>query len=519
MEEGGAKFFVGVDKGVVDRVLSVADSLPNLKKIIVIDPQGMLPFADPRLISFQEVKEMGRKRREKEPGLFKQKVSEVQEEDIASIMWTTGTTGPPKGAMSSHRSALATLNWPDVFPEYAGPNERVLNYLPPEHGFGRTFDIWMPIETGAVVYIGEGPAKMMEAFREVQPTLLVAAPRTLEKYATEALAEIEKSGRLKQIAYRAAAWVGRRVLRRRWEGKPLMHWWLLNLLGQKLLFNPILKKVGFLKTKYIAVGGTMVPPRVMTLWQMWGLEARELYAGAESGYVTFQVGPWPKPGSAGKKVPWVELKVTSEGELLTQGPGQFSGYWADEEATKKAKGSGWVNTGDIVEVLEGGEYKIIDRIKEIIITSGGENLSPLVIEDALKTSPYISEAAAFGDAHKYPVALIGIDFNKVSDWAQSRGIPHTSYASLAQDPQVFKLIEEEVKKGNAQLARVQQVKQFRITPQELHPGEGGWYKISRRRLYEQYHDLIESMYVDEKSRIGMEVGELAKDLKEIGEIA
>jgi len=521
MVKGGAKFFVAANQEILGKILQVANRLPNLKRIIVMNPRDKSDQTDSRLISFEEVEEIGRKRREREPDLFREMVYRVKADDIAAIMWTTGTTGPPKGAMSGQRTAVSAMFWGDAFPEYVGLNERSVCYLPLEHGYGRAHDAWAPIAIGSTVYITESREKLEEVFTEVQPTHFISIPRTLEKWATQALEDIEQSIWVKRMAYRVAVWIGRRVLPRKWEGKPLpLHWRFLDFLAKQLAFNSILKRFGVSKVKYCVTGGTMVPGRVVSLWHMWGLEIREFYAGAEMSAISIQMGRWPKPGNAGKILPWVEAKLTSEGELITRGPGEFFGYWGDEEATKKAKGDGWIHTGDIVEILEDGNIKIVDRIKEIIITSGGENLSPSVIEDALKTSPYIKEAAVFGDAHKYPVALVEIDLERVTEWAGAHGISDTSFASLIQDVEINRLIEEEVKKGNAQLARVQQVKQFRIAPQELNPGAAGnWVKLQRKRLYEQYHDLIESMYVDEKSRIGAELGEVAQKIRELKDIA
>jgi long-chain acyl-CoA synthetase len=423
--------------------------------------------------------------------------------------------------MSGQRTAVSAMFLSDIFPEYVGSDKRSVCYLPLEHGYARAYDVWAPIAIGSTVYITESRENLEEVLREVQPTHFITIVRTLEKWATQVLEEIEQSSWVKRTAYRISVWIGRRVLPRKWDGKPLpLHLLFLNFLAKQLAFNAILNKFGVSKIKYILTGGTMVPTRLVSLWHMWGLEVREGYAGAEMSAISLQTGRWPKPGNAGKILPWVEAKLTSEGELTTRGPGEFIGYWGDEEATKTAKGDGWIHTGDVVQMQEDGNIKIVDRIKEIIITSGGENLSPAFIEDALKTSPYIKEAAVFGDAHKYPVALVEINPEKVTEWAQAHAISDTSFASLIQNAEINKLLEEEVKKGNAQLSRVQQVKQFRIAPQELNPGAtGSWVKLQRKRLYEQYHDLIESMYVDEKSRIGAELGQVAQEVKELKEIA
>ena len=237
----------------------------------------------------------------------------------------------------------------------------------------------------------------------------------------------------------------------------------------------------------------------------------ELYGGTEFGAGTAQTTRFARPGNAGKPVPRMEYRVEEDGELVVKSPGCFKGYWKNEEATRATKRDDWVYTGDSVEVLPDGNIKILDRIKDLIITAGGKNLTPSEIEKAIRGSPYISEAVVFGHGRKYPTAIIEIDFDTVSEWARAHNVVYTSYTSLTERPEVVKLVAEEVAKGNQVLARVEQVKVFRIIPKELDPEDEtdpvtATRKVQRPQLYEKMKDLVESMYAhDEEARIAAEV--------------
>jgi len=516
MENGGAKFFVAEDQEYVDKVLAVADELPHLRKIIVADMRAMFLYDDPRIMSFEAVEALGRERAKREPGLFEELVFRVSPEDIATIVYTSGTTGPPKGAMISNYNLLwgffALLTaYPEVL---LNEKARTVAYLPMAHILARIQDVYFPMVGGYITHFGESPDTMAETVFEVGPTFLIGPPRIFVKFAAQLLSLIETSSYIKKKAYQAAMKIGRKYISYRWEGKAPWYWKLLYLPAYWAVFRPLLDKVGFKNIKWAMTAAAPVPPQMVALWQTWGLNLVELYGGTEFGAVTAQRKPFSRPGNAGHPLPRVEYRVTEEGEILIKGPGVFAGYWRNEKATAEYIRDGWAHTGDAVEVLPDGSIKICDRIKDLIITAGGKNLTPSEIEKAIRASPYISEAIVFGHGRKYPTALIEIDFDTVSEWARAHGIVYTSYTSLTQHPEVIKLIAGEIKKANEQLARVEQVKVFRILPKELDPEDEAdpvtaTRKVQRRKMYEKFKDLVESMYSqEEEARIAAEIGEL-----------
>jgi long-chain acyl-CoA synthetase len=290
-------------------------------------------------------------------------------------------------------------------------------------------------------------------------------------------------------------------------------------LARAVVFRWLLEKVGFARVRLLLSSGAPLPPAVALLWQAWGVNVCEAYGQTETGgaLVSGQRGPYPRPGDVGVPAPNIELTLDAGGEVLVRARDLFAGYWRDVEATAATYRDGWLVTGDLGERLPDGSLRLVDRKKDILITAGGKNVSPSQIETCLRASPFISEAAVFGEGRKYLAALVELDGETVAEWARERGLVHTGYASLAAHPEVRRLLEAEIDKANADLARVEQVKAFRILPRELDPEQEGepvtpTRKVKRRLMLERYQDLVESMFAsDEERRITAEVAALTKE--------
>lgn len=500
LDNGGAKFFVAENQEYVDKILAVAERLSGLRKIIVADLRAMFLYRDDQLIGFRAVEELGRRVKEPRPGLFQERLRQVKPDDVAVFVYTSGTTGPPKAATLTHRDLMVGMvhTYLEGCPELNRGTHRLVTHLPLAHLLERSISICLPLIADVVPHVGEEVENLRQTLYEVSPTFFHAVPRIWEKIASQLLVGIERSSRLKRFAFRAAMAIGRLYIEYRGAGRRApLYWALLYRVAAFTVFRPMLLKVGLSRLRSALTGGAPIPPRVQALWHIWGVNLRNLYGITEGTVVTCQVGEFPRPGDAGRPLFPKEVRLGPDGEVLVRGPGLFTGYWKNEGATLEALRDGWLHTGDVAELTPEGFFRIVDRKKDIMVTAGGKNITPSEIENLLKASPYISEAVLFADDRKYPVALIEIDFDTVSEWARQHGILYTGYTSLATQPKVEELIADEVQKANEQLARVEQVKRFRIIPKELDPEEGDTTptrKIKRRHLYEMFRDLVESMY-------------------------
>jgi long-chain acyl-CoA synthetase len=503
IENAGAKIFIAENQEYVDKVLEIEGTSTPLQHIIVGDIRAMFLYCDVRIQSFEAVKQLGRKLRAERPSLINERVGAIAPQDTAVFVYTSGTTGPPKAAMITHRDLMVGMvhTYLQGYPELEVGEHRIVTHLPLAHLVERSMSLCLMLIANVVPHIGEEVDNLRETLTEVEPTFFHAVPRVWEKIASQIHVSIERSDPVKRLCYRVAMWVAEDYTKRRWQDRPAPAWQRTAYrIARQLVFRPMLMKVGLHKLKAALTAGAPIPSQVQAIWQCWGVNLRNLYGITEHTLVLCQTGDFPEPGDAGLPLYPKEVKLAPDGEILVRGPGMFAGYWRNEEATKQAVQDGWLHTGDVAECMANGHFRIVDRKKDIMVTAGGKNIAPSEIENLLKSSAYISEAILFADGRRFPSALIEIDFDTVSDWARQNGVVYTSFTSLAQHPRVVRLIAGEIERANAQLARVEQVKKFRIVPKELDPEEGDTTptrKVKRRHIYEMFKDIVEGMYRDE----------------------
>jgi long-chain acyl-CoA synthetase len=507
LEHGDAVLFIAENQEYVDKILTIANELVDLRKIIVGDMRAMFLYNDRRIASFADVLQRGAAARAKKPKLFSSRVKAIKPEDTAVFVYTSGTTGPPKAAMLSHRDLMVGMvhTYLQGYPELNHGEHYVVTHLPLAHLIERSASICLPLIANVVAHIGEDPQDLMGTLREVQPTFFHAVPRIFEKIASQILVGIDRSSFVKRKAFSAAMAIGRRYREAGWAERradPLVA--VLYGLARLLVFRPMLLKVGLQRVKSALTAGGPIPPGVQQLWQIWGVNLRNLYGITEGTLVTCQIGNFPSTGNMGIALYPTEIKLADDGEVLVRGPGTFTGYWKNAKATKEALAGGWLLTGDVAEKNEDGIFRMVDRKKDIMITAGGKNIAPSEIENLVKSSPYISEVVLFADGRKYPAALIEIDFETVSEWARQNGVIYTGYTSLSCHEKVETLIRAEIEKLNRQLAQVEQIKKFCIIPKELDPEDGDTTptrKIKRKHMYEMFKPLIEGMYQNEEGAL------------------
>ena len=507
LENGEAKFVIVENQEYADKCLPSIDSLSLVKNLIVIDTSGMFAYDQPKIITYEQVEDTGRQRKTKSGEDLRSFIQETESSSAAFIIYTSGTTGFPKGVMLTHQNILISFveALVDYFPEIKTHRHRIISHLSMAHILERCFSLYLPMVYDVELFIGESVDYLQETLCEVQPTFFHGVPRIWEKMAGQMAVQITRSSWLKSFFYDRAMNISRRFLHLKWNDKNIPFslrslYWLAN----RLVSNPMLRNVGMRYVKYALSAGAPLPPAVQEIWQTWGVDLVNVYGSTEvGGLVTAQDPGFPKPGSLGRPTSsWNRIELADDGEILVTGPGVFKGYWREEKLTSSILKNGWVHMGETGRFEEDGSLYFGERIKDIMVTSGGKNITPTLIENALKGSPYISEVIVFADGRKYPGALIEIDFNTVSEWARRNNVIYTGFTSLAGHPEINELIEGEIAEGNKTLSRVEQIKTFRIIPKELDAEVGDTTptrKIKRAHIYELFRVLVEDMYVSSEA--------------------
>jgi long-chain acyl-CoA synthetase len=494
LDHSEAKVLVAEDEEQVDKVLAVRKQLKKLQKVVVIDPRGV-DMDDDLLMSLAELEALGRGSTVDVLG----RASAVDPNGAAIIVYTSGTTGPPKGAMLGHRNLLIAA---ETSGSAFGVDERteVLSYLPLCHIAERLVSCIDAVAQGYVVNFGESGDTFAQDLRDVQPTFFLGVPRVWEKLMAGITIRMADASWLKRKNYELWMRVGGGVARRRWStGKVRGLDQLRYGLGWLFLYRTLRAKLGLSRVRGVLSGAAPIAPQVLEFFWALGIPVREGYGQTEN---TAQGTITPiddvRLGKVGRPVEGCELRIAEDGEILTRGPGTFLGYYKDPKATAATiDADGWLHTGDVGELDADGFLQITDRKKDIIITAGGKNISPSEIENKLKVSPYVREAVVVGDKRKYLVALIGIELDTVAAWALHQRIGFTTYADLSSKPEVVALVDDWVEQVNAELAQVERIKGFALLPKELDPEDGevtATQKVKRRAIETQFAGLIEGLY-------------------------
>ena len=479
----------------VDKVLQVESEL-NLKKVIVWDPKGLWGFSHENIIFYDEFMEQGREYLQAHPDCVSERLAGIDPETIAMIIYTSGTTGRPKGAMISHHNILSlTRSFTSAIP--VRPNDEMLSFLPLAHIYENLISLFQAIWGGSTVNFLESINTLSQDLREVSPTIFANVPRIWEKMVSMIEIRMSDSTLLKRTLYRLSVGIGLRYVRTGKNTTGRFLWSLLYWPFYGLVLYHLKRQLGMERIRYAVCGAAPASPELFEYYNALGVPLREGYGQTEStGVIAIQRLDRPRMGYVGEAIPDLEIKIAEDGEVLVKGPNVFKGYFKDPELTAATIVNGWLHTGD-VGAFDDGFLKILDRKKDIIITAGGKNITPAFIENKLKFSSYIQDAVVIGDRRKYLTALILIDEDNVTKYAQDQRIPFTTFADLTQNPEVLKLIDSEVLKVNKTLSKVETIKKFALMPRRFYEEDGDvtpTKKVKRRFLEKRYADMIESLY-------------------------
>ncbi|MFV8824335.1 AMP-dependent synthetase/ligase [Thauera sp. WH-2] len=486
------------DQEQTDKVVEALDQLPHLRAIVVMETKG-LRNADERvrdrILSFADLETLGVEYEATHRHLVEETLATQRLEDIALMIYTSGSTGKPKGAMISYANIRGVA--PGIADRLGlSADTSHLSYLPLCHVAEQMLTTFCPIYLGSTVAFGESIRTVQEDLREIAPTMFLGVPRIWEKLHSAISIKMQESGPLQRWlfdrAMAACAPFAHKAAAQRTAGERLSYafwYWLI--------LRALQNFIGLRRAQVALTGAAPIPPAVVQFFRTLGVPLVEVYGLTEStGMITGQPLDAARFGSVGTPILGVEHRIGERGELLIRGEMVFAGYYKNPEATADSIRDGWLHTGDVVEARDGQLY-IVDRLKDIMITAGGKNLTPSEIEKTMKASPYIKECIVVADGRKFVSALIQIDYETVAKWAEGRQIPFTHFRSLVEHPEVRALIDAEIARGNGQLAQVSHIRRFHLLTKELDHDDGevtATMKVRRSSIYKTYADVIEAMY-------------------------
>jgi len=519
LQDSGARVLVAEDQEQVDKAMEVIDDVETLEWVVYLDSRGLADYDDPRLLSLDEAVARGTELRAGDPELLSRIDAQKTPEDLVTLIYTSGTTGPPKGAMlSADNISYGT----DVFAEDDGMfgsdglthDDVLVSYLPLSHVVERGVTTWGGLRNGTIVHFAESIDTVVADLAEVQPTVLFAVPRIWEKIQASVAIRMANASRLKRFTYDLSRRLGDRAAQERIAtgGAHTTLSRVLTFLAWVLAGRKLRRHLGLAKVRMALSGAAPISTEVLTFFLSIGVLIHEAYGMTENTAVATANRPGRvRLGTVGEPQPGIDLRLDERtGEILTRHRGTFVGYWNRPDATAETvDADGWLHTGDVGEWVEGTHLKIVDRIKDIIITAGGKNISPSEIENAIKASPYVREAVVIGDQRPYLTAIIGIEFDTVADWASRRRIEYTTYRDLSTKPEVIELIADVVRDVNTRLARVESVRKIRMLHKELDHEDGeltATQKLKRSAFAATVPHLIDDMYAGTSEYPGADLG-------------
>ncbi|MDE4175846.1 long-chain fatty acid--CoA ligase [Phaeobacter sp. PT47_59] len=499
INDSDSRFLFVENDEQLDKYLEIADQVPGLSKVIIYEREGLHDLNHDQCLFIEDLYELGKAYEVRHPGVYEAEIAKTRPEDTALLIYTSGTTGMPKGAMLSNENVLASVEAGARALEFTG-NDEQLCFLPLCHILERNVSVYFPLAATSTVNFAESPETVFDNMQEVSPATFFAVPRVWEKVYSRVLVLAQEATPIGRLAFHKAVQAGRKRAEYVMHGKPVPSGVAANYaIWDFLVLRNLRRMLGMDRMRRGGTGAAPISPELLTWYWSIGVPLIEGYGMTENaGLSTTNTFVSNAPGTVGPAVPGVKLRIAEDGEIQTMGLNNFQGYWRNNEKTAETfTEDGWLRTGDVGRLDDRGNLTITGRIKDIIITAGGKNITPAEIESRLKFSHYISDAVVIGDARKYLTCLIMIDQENVEKFAQDRKIPFSDFASLCAAEEVVQLIGAEVEAVNKEFARVEQIKDFRLINVLLTAEDDeltATMKLKRSFVEKKHKALIDDMY-------------------------
>ncbi len=508
LEHSEAKFALAEDQEQSDKLLSLKDRIPNIEYIIYNDPKGMRNYTEEFLMAFEHVEGLGRKFGDENPNYFEDEISKGTADDLAIIAYTSGTTGNPKGVLLNYQAVVDAAK---SFVEFEGltADEEIMAYLPMAWIGDHIFSYGEAMVAGFTPNCPENTSTVVHDMREIGPTYIFCPPRIWENMLTQVMIKMEDAAWIKRKAFHYFMDVAGKVEKLRIANKSVpIGSKILYGIGRFLVYGPLTDNLGMKNVRVAYTAGEAIGPEIFEFFRSLGINLKQLYGMTEScALVSIQKDGDIDSETVGTPVPGVDIKIDDNGEVLYKSPGNFTGYFKNDEATAETLVDGYVLSGDAGYITKQGHLKIIDRAKDVSKLTDGTLFAPKYIENKLKFSPFIKEAVAHGQDREFVTAFIDIDYGAVGNWAERRHIPYTSYTDLAQKPEVYELVDEAVQRVNQSLSEDEklknaQIRRFLLLHKELDPDDGEitrTRKVRRKFIAEKYDNLIDALFTGKEA--------------------
>jgi len=503
IDHSDTKFIFGEGQEEADKAISIFNECPKLKKIIWDDPKGMRNYDQDYLISLKEVQQLGRELEKEKPQLFEELINKGSGEEVALLFYTSGTTALPKGALLSHHNML-TMGQHLMAVDPCFDSDDYVSYLPFAWIGEQMMSISCGLQIGYTLNFPEEPETAQENIREIGPNVMFAPPRMYEQMTRTVQVKYLDSTWIKRKFYEFSTYIGYKVANLKFDKKPIRWYWkVLEWLASISVQKKLKDHLGLSQVRNAYTGGAAMGPDHFRFFHALGVNLKQIYGQTEvAGISVVHRNGDIKFDTVGHPIPGTEVKIAEDGEILTRSPSVFLGYYKNPEATKKTLQNGWLYSGDKGFIDDDGHLVVFDRTKDVFTLKDGKPFAPQYLETRLKFSPYIRDSWVIGDKKDYISAVLCIDYSVVGKWADEKKLNYTSYQELSQMPEIYDLVEEQIRQANKDLPEVAKVVKFTNLYKELDADDDELTrtrKLRRGFVEKRYEDIVNALYSDKNT--------------------